>query len=79
MVNPFFNVLIEGGYRITFTDYLDDISSKGYTNPALLKSDLSRALADRRQERIDKLGLDKTAPPYTKAYAGIPIPTMVTS
>ncbi len=26
-VNPFFNVAIEGGYRITFTDYLDDVST----------------------------------------------------
>jgi hypothetical protein len=29
-VNPFFNVLIEGGYRFTFTDYLDDVSSTRY-------------------------------------------------
>lgn len=26
-VNPFFNVALEGGYRITFTDYLDDAST----------------------------------------------------
>jgi hypothetical protein len=49
-VNPFFNVLIEGGYRVTFTDYLDDVSTVRYIDPALLKSDLSRALADRRDE-----------------------------
>jgi hypothetical protein len=49
-INPFFNVLIEGGYRITFTDYLDDVSTTRYIEPALLKSDLSRALADRRDE-----------------------------
>lgn len=24
---PFFNVAVEGGYRMTFTDYLDDVSS----------------------------------------------------
>lgn len=72
MVNPFFNVLLEGGYRITFTDYMDDISSKRYPNPATLKSDLSRALSDRRQERIDALGLDKTAPPYNKGVRGNP-------
>jgi len=72
MVNPFFNVLVEGGYRITFTDYLDDISSSKYTNPALLKSDLSRALADRRGERIAQLGSDKPVPPYTKGVRGNP-------
>lgn len=50
-LGPFFNVLIEGGYRKTFTDYLDDISIKRYPDPATLKSDLSRALSDRRRER----------------------------
>jgi hypothetical protein len=48
---PLLNVLIEGGYRKTFTDYLDDVSSKRYIDPTLLSSDLSRALADRRLER----------------------------
>jgi hypothetical protein len=49
-VNPFFNILVEAGYRITFTDYLDDVSSRKYPDPATLKSDLSRALSDRRGE-----------------------------
>ncbi len=47
---PYFNVAIEGGYRFTFTDYLDDVSSKRYPDPAILSSDLSRALSDRRRE-----------------------------
>jgi len=49
-LNPFFNILVEAGYRITFTDYLDDVSARKYPNPATLKSDLSRALSDRRGE-----------------------------
>jgi hypothetical protein len=49
-VDPFFNILIEGGYRKTFTDYLDDASSTRYPDPKLLKSDLARALSDRRPE-----------------------------
>jgi hypothetical protein len=49
-IDPFFNILIEGGYRKTFTDYLDDVSSVRYPDPAILKSDLSRALSDRRPE-----------------------------
>lgn len=49
-VDPFFNILLEGGYRMTFTDYLDDISIKRYPDPAILKSDLARALSDRRPE-----------------------------
>lgn len=49
-IDPFFNLLIEGGYRITFTDYLDDVSVRRYPDPATLKSDLARALSDRRPE-----------------------------
>jgi hypothetical protein len=57
-VGPFFNVLIEGGYRITFTDYLDDISSRRYVDGATLKSDLARALSDRRVEGYLERGED---------------------
>lgn len=51
MVDPFFNIVVEGGYRKTFTDYLDDVSSERYPDPASLKSDLSREMSDRRRER----------------------------
>ncbi len=47
---PYFNIAFEGGYRLTFTDYLDDASSRRYPDPAILSSDLSRALSDRRRE-----------------------------
>lgn len=47
---PYFNIAIEGGYRLTFTDYLDDVSTRRYPDPATLSSDLSRALSDRRRE-----------------------------
>jgi hypothetical protein len=51
-LDPFFNILIEGGYRFTFTDYLDDASSTRYVDVDLLKnqSELARALSDRRVE-----------------------------
>jgi hypothetical protein len=49
-LDPFFNLLVEGGYRITFTDYLDDVSVRRYPDASTLKSDLSRALSDRRVE-----------------------------
>jgi len=49
--HPFYNVIVEAGYRITFTDYLDDVSSTRYVDPDLLSSDLSREMADRRKER----------------------------
>jgi hypothetical protein len=51
MVDPFFNVVVEGGYRMTFTDHLDDVSIERYPDPASLKSDLSREMSDRRRER----------------------------
>jgi Outer membrane protein beta-barrel domain len=49
-LDPFFNILVEGGYRFTFTDYLDDVSIRRYPDGATLKSDLSRRLSDRRPE-----------------------------
>jgi len=60
---PFFNVVIEGGYRLTFTDYLDDVSVSRYPDPAALGSDLSRALSDRRGEYYASVGESFTPVP----------------
>lgn len=49
-VGPFINIIVEGGYRLTFTDYLDDISSSKYADPATLSSPLAVELSDRRRE-----------------------------
>lgn len=46
-MGPFFNLAIEGGMRKTFTDYLDDVSSRGYPDPATLSSDMARDLSNR--------------------------------
>jgi hypothetical protein len=46
-VNPWMNIAVEGAYRETFTDYLDDVSVKRYPDESLLTSDLSRALSKR--------------------------------
>jgi hypothetical protein len=48
-VGPFMNLAIEGGWRLTFTDYLDDVSTvhpdkSSWTDPIRV------ALSDRRQE-----------------------------
>lgn len=48
-IGPFFNIVIEGGYRKTFTDYLDDVSTvhpdkSTWTDPVRI------ALSDRRPE-----------------------------
>lgn len=47
---PFFNILIEGGYRFTFTDYMDDVSKHDYVARTNLSSELSVKLSDRRIE-----------------------------
>jgi hypothetical protein len=45
---PFFNIVLEGGYRKTFTDYLDDVST---VHPDKTGWDATRAaLSDRRPE-----------------------------
>lgn len=47
LISPVYNIVIEGGYRTTFTDRLDDISIRRYPDPTTLQSDLSRALSKR--------------------------------
>jgi hypothetical protein len=49
-LDPFFNLVLEGGYRKTFTDYLDDVSSVRYVKLDELKnqSAAARELSDRR-------------------------------
>ncbi|MCA6073402.1 hypothetical protein [Fulvivirga sedimenti] len=55
---PFFNIALEAGYRITFTDYLDDVSTT-FRDQSIFGNDLTaRALADRRPE----IGLPRLAP-----------------
>lgn len=49
MLNPFFNLAIESGHRLTFTDYLDDVSTV-YKDQASFTDPIAAALADRRPE-----------------------------
>ncbi len=48
-INPRFNVSIESGLRLTFTDYLDDVSGE-YAGQEVLGDDLTRIMADRSGE-----------------------------
>jgi hypothetical protein len=48
-VNPFFNFAIEAGWRKTFTDYLDDVSTR-YVDNASFTDPIAQQLADRRPE-----------------------------
>ncbi|MGF1636715.1 MAG: outer membrane beta-barrel protein [Cyclobacteriaceae bacterium] len=58
-LNPFFNIVLEGAYRFTTTDYLDDVSSGVFPNPASFSNDIARRLSDRSGE----VGLD---PPFSE-------------
>ncbi len=48
-VNHFFNIAAEMGYRKTFTDYLDDVSTV-YVDNESFEDPIAKALADRRPE-----------------------------
>ena len=48
-VGPFFNIALEGGYRLSFSDYLDDVSTV-YIDNNSFTDPVARALADRRPE-----------------------------
>lgn len=46
---PFFNIAVEGGYRLSFSDYLDDVSTV-YIDNSSFTDPIARVLADRRPE-----------------------------
>lgn len=48
-VNPLFNLSIEGGFRKTFTDYVDDVSTV-HPGAAAFSDPIAAALSDRRPE-----------------------------
>ena len=48
-VGPFANLAFEGGYRTTFTDYLDDVSTT-HKDPSKFTDPIAAALSDRRGE-----------------------------
>jgi hypothetical protein len=49
-VNPFFNIAVEGGYRLTFTDYLDDVSHVHPDKSSWDPNSIRFKLSDRRPE-----------------------------
>jgi len=53
MISPYFNIVLEGGYRLTFTDYLDDVSTV-HVDQSTFTDPIAAALSDRRPE----IGLD---------------------
>jgi hypothetical protein len=51
-VNPFFNVVLDGGYRFLLSDHLDDVSSGVYPEPSSFSDETARLLSDRTWETL---------------------------
>lgn len=66
---PFFNLAIEGGWRLTFTDYLDDVSTV-YPDPASFSDPVAAALSMRYAvpPRDPMTGFQRGNPDKNDAY-----------
>lgn len=51
-INPFFNVVLDGGYRFVMSDNLDDVSSGIYPVPSSFTDETARLLSDRTWETL---------------------------
>jgi hypothetical protein len=52
-VNPFFNIVLDGGYRFLLSDHIDDVSGGVYPEPASFGSNTTaRLLSDRTWETL---------------------------
>lgn len=49
-LNAFINISLEGGFRYTLTDYMDDVSSGVYPDPSSFTDPIARKLSDRSDE-----------------------------
>lgn len=49
-VNPFVDIALEAGYRLTFTDYLDDVSTVYLAHDSFGEDKLAQAMADKRNQ-----------------------------
>ena len=70
MVSPYFNLVLEGGYRLTFTDYLDDVSTV-YVDQATFTDPIAASLADRGPElggELRSVGTKRGNPGFNDAY-----------
>lgn len=67
-VNPFFNVVLDGGYRFLLSDHIDDVSSGIYPDPTSFSDETARKLSDRTWE----LGISPTWAEQGKEVRGEP-------
>jgi hypothetical protein len=67
---PFFNIALEAGWRKTFTDYIDDVSTKFLDN-STIADPIAKQLADRRPEiglPVKEAGAKRGEPTNDDAY-----------
>jgi len=64
-LGPFANLSVEGGYRMTMTDYLDDVSTV-HNDASKFSNPISAALSDRRPE----IGLTPLPDGYVRGNPG---------
>lgn len=50
-----FDVALELGMRVAFTDYIDDVGANNYVNPTRFKDPLARIMSDRSAEPVSSL------------------------
>lgn len=68
--SPFFNIAVEAGWRKTFSDYIDDVSSV-YIDNSSFADPVARQLADRRPEiglPLKEAGSKRGEPSNDDAY-----------
>lgn len=69
-INPFFNLVLEGGFRQTFTDYLDDVSTV-YIDNSSFTDPVHARLADRSPEiglPLNEAGVQRGNPETNDSY-----------
>lgn len=69
-ISPFINLALEAGWRKTFTDYIDDVSTV-YVDNASFTDPIARQLADRRPEiglPVQAAGKKRGEPSNKDAY-----------
>ena len=70
MVSPYFNIVLEGGYRLAFTDYLDDVSTVHIDQSSFTDS-IAAALSDRGPEigfDVKAAGAKRGSPEQNDGY-----------
>jgi len=77
-LNERFDLAAEVGFRFTTSDYLDDAGGPYPTDPSVLKSDLARAMSDRRLEpNAARKGGDRVTP--LQQYLNTSDPSVLTT